>query len=494
MDFSAIETFVKSLDQHGLQFCQNLVSREIIARPQPSHPDASELVDYHKNFVERHTVLDESIQAEIETLGFKTKSKSEAIQNKFISSFAEPYIWHSSKGPVTNEAAPMDKYPGIRGLMEQINSTYGFKMNSVLVSCYATGRVSVRAHDDGEAVLDPQQPICVVSFGANRKVEFISKWSDEPRRSDFTLEPEDRSLYIMKSGCQTYFKHRVRKEQELNDHRISLSFRCFLPTSKPSGTADAQKSTAVKTKPPSLSLPRPTSTPKLEDAPLGFSPFPGQHTINHSGLDDWSTSNGDKVCLLFGSSITTRVEENRMKKGSRTLINLSKSGAKICDLNVLADKFCSEHSDVIGRVDKIIVNIGTNDVKWFNGKQFSVHKRCFNPLTSLVRNLKYRFPLAVITFIPMLPIRAVYNYTAKTVNDFNMVLLEVCRKFGCMFFDCFSDFLSADYRDYNAALFRDKWHPNMHGLGLLCRAIKSIIFGPLIPSQVRCFWHRPFYL
>ena len=491
MDFNAIKSFIESLDQHGLQYCQNLVSQEILTRPQPSHPEASELVDYHEQFIERHSAPDEIIQADIESLGFKTKSKSEAIQNKFISSFAEPYTWHSSKGPVTNLADGMDKYPGIKGLMERINSTFGLKMNSVLVSCYATGRVCVRAHDDGEAVLDPEQPICVVSYGANRKVEFISKWSAEPRKSDYTLEPEDRSLYIMKTGCQTFFKHRVRKDHELDDHRISLSFRCFVPTSDPGGTSGAQKTAAAKTKPPSFSLP--ASTPKLGDAPMGFSPFPGQHTINHSGLDDWTTSSGDKVCLLFGSSVTTRVEEDRMKRGSRTLINLSKSGAKICDLNALADKFCSNHQDLIGRVDKIIVNIGTNDIKWFNGKQFSVHRRCFNPLTSLVRNLKYKFPLAVITFIPMLPIRAVYNYTARTVNDFNMVLLEVCRKFGCMFFDCFSDFLSADYRDYNSALFRDKWHPNMRGLGLLCRAIKVIIFGPLIPSQVRCFWHQPFY-
>ena len=243
--------------------------------------------------------------------------------------------------------------------------------------------------------------------------------------------------------------------------------------------------------PPSFSLP--TSTPKLDDAPMGFSPFLGHQTFYGNGSNDWSNSDTDKVCLLFGSSITTRVEESRMKRGSRTLINLSKSGAKICDLIGLADKFCIDQPGMLGRVDKIIINIGTNDVKWFNGKQFSVHKRCFNPLVSLVKNLKFKFPLAQITFVPMLPIRAVYNYTAKTVNDFNLVVLEVCRKFGCMFFDCFGDFLSEDCRDYNSALFRDKWHPNKLGLGLLCRAIKSIIFGPVIPSQVRCFWHWPFY-
>ena len=38
----------------------------------------------------------------------------------------------------------------------------------------------------------------------------------------------------------------------------------------------------------------------------------------------------------------------------------------------------------------------------------------------------------------MLPIKAVYNYIiARAFNDFNMILLQVCRKSGCIFFDFF---------------------------------------------------------
>ena len=48
----------------------------------------------------------------------------------------------------------MDKCLGI--LVELINSTFGLKMYSVLVSCFTTGHVCVRAHDDEEAVVDPQ--------------------------------------------------------------------------------------------------------------------------------------------------------------------------------------------------------------------------------------------------------------------------------------------------------------------------------------------------
>ncbi|KAL5269340.1 hypothetical protein ACHWQZ_G002980 [Mnemiopsis leidyi] len=315
-------------------------------RSRPNHPEASELIDYHDQFIKRQSVLDETIQADIESIGFRLKTKTDAIQNKFISSFTEPYNWSSSKGTVVNEAASITNYPGIQGLMEEINATFGLKMNSVLVSCYASGHVCARAHDDGESVLDPNQPICVVSFGAVRKVEFISKWSTDPQRSDYCLEPKDGSLYVMKPGCQTYFKHRVRRDKKLNDCRISLSFRCF----KPAGTTveetvvpKAPAPTEVKTTPPSFSLP--TSTPKLDDAPMGFSPFLGHQTFYGNGSNDWSNSDTDKVCLLFGSSITTRVEESRMKRGSRTLINLSKSGAKICDLIGLADKFCIDQPD-----------------------------------------------------------------------------------------------------------------------------------------------------
>ena len=174
MDFRSIEAFIKSLDSNGLQYCQNIITREINTRPSPSHPEASEMVEYHRNFVERESTLNQTVQEDIATLSFNMKTPSEAVQNRFVSIFKRPYVWDSTNGKVKNEAAPMDNYPGLRGIMDKINSTFGLKMNSVLVSCYVNGKVAVRAHDDGEAELDSEQPIVVVSFGASRKVEFTS--------------------------------------------------------------------------------------------------------------------------------------------------------------------------------------------------------------------------------------------------------------------------------------------------------------------------------
>ena len=238
------------------------------------------------------------------------------------------------------------------------------------------------------------------------------------------------------------------------------------------------------------------STPNKNNTTQGFSPFPGQHTLNSTGLSSASgtKSHSDRVCLLFGSSITTRVDDRRLKRGSRVVINLSESGAKISDIHKFANEFCADHSGIINQVDKIVINIGTNDVKWFNGIRSSVFRKFRAPLCNIVRDLKFKFPLANITFMSMLPIRALYNYTAKTVNDFNTLLLEICRTFGCVFFDCFSDFLAPDLRDYDETLFRDKWHPNETGLRLLCRAIKCIIFGHSFSPHMGTFWHRPFYM
>ena len=492
MDLKTVEDFFKSLGPQELQVCQQMidkVKKNHFSKP----PNAVDFVDYHEKFVD--STSESVILAEIETLGFNHKSPKQAVQNKFLSTFSEPYIWDSSKkAPVVNNPISMDKFPGIRTVMTDINEKFGFKMNSALVTYYKNGSVNARLHDDAEAELDPNQPICVLSFGIKRQVQFVSKGSNDMRISDLTLEPENCSLYIMKSGCQGWFSHRVVKKASIKDDRVSISFRCFVPSTNINTVRIGVQ--PIKLQPPQASnstkVPATSSTPNLDSCNQGFSPFPDHQTFSFNGGLN-SSSSRQRYCLLFGSSITTRVDEDRMGKGSRVFINLSKSGAKIRDLHKFANDFCSENPSMTGDVDKIVINIGTNDVKWLNGSRYSVFKRFRAPLLNLIKDLKLRFPLAHITFMTMLPIRAFYNYTARTVNDFNSLLLEVCRSSGCEFFDCFEDFLAPDLRDYDETLFWDKWHPNAHGLRILCRAIKCIIYGNTFRSHMRTFWHRPFY-
>ena len=487
MDLKSIEDFFKSLDPHGLQLCEKMIENLLSDHFSKNSPNVHDFVDYHKNFVDS---TDESvILSEVESLGFKPNGTKDEVQNRFLSSYSEPYTWDSSKkGPVVNKASNISSFPGIKRLMGKINDQFGFQMNSALVTYYQNGRVSARLHDDAEKELDPNQPICVVSFGVKRQVEFVYKGNKNMQNTDLALQPKNCSVYIMKSGCQGWFKHRVRRDVKTLEHRVSISFRCFIPSTK-------NNSVKIGVQPSNLQPPQvpiTASTPNLDSCNQGFSPFPGQQTFNFTGGSSSSSSN-ERLCLLFGSSITTRVEEKRMGKGSRVVMNLSRSGAKIHDIHRIANDFCSEHPTIIGGVDKIVINIGTNDVKWYNGSRVPVSKRFRAPLLNLIKDLKCKFPLANITFMTMLPIRAFYNYTARTVNAYNYLLMDVCRSSGCEFFDCFGDFLAPDLSDFDDTLFWDKWHPNEHGLKILCRAIKCVIYGNTFRSHMRTFWHQPFY-
>ena len=133
----------------------------------------------------------------------------------------------------------------------------------------------------------------------------------------------------------------------------------------------------------------------------------------------------------------------------------------------------------------MIICLGTNDIKFFNGKKFDVFKRFRSPLTRLVNLIKFLLPEAQIIFKCVLPMKLYYNYTATTVHDFNYLLLDICRKNGCIFFDCFADFLDVSRFGVDYYLYRDKWHLNNAGLKVLCRALKFVIYKDIFNPIMR---------
>ena len=496
---SDFERLINSLDVENLKVCQQLINNVLSSKlpPGPTGGTSSgsvclppnftapkhinDLIDYHKLFINQteHNLL----EAELESLNFNLKSQSDAIQNRFISSNSEPYSWNSKKGPVVNQPRDLNKFPVVKSVMDKVNSMFLCKMNTVLVSCYHRGAVNCRLHDDNESTLDQSQPICELSLGVKRRVEFVAKDKEYKYAADLVLEPEDSSLYIMKAGCQEDYLHRVRTNRSIKEHRFSLSFRCFVGPNQdksvsfltPPAPPPSAQITSKTVQPIPQSFAIPSSSPTLDTTVQGFSPFPGHSTISSHSVSQQHKS--DQFCLLLGSSITKGVDEEKMRRGSRALINLSESGAKIRDIQKISNDFYADNPGLAHKVYKIIVNIGTNEVKWLNGRKFSVFKKFRAPLCNLVRDLKCLFPFATIVFTTVLPIRAFYNYTADTVHAFNRLLFEVCRDLGCIFFDCFHDFLAPDYHDYNIGLFRDKWHLNEIGLRLFCRTLKYIAFS-----------------
>ena len=209
----------------------------------------------------------------------------------------------------------------------------------------------------------------------------------------------------------------------------------------------------------------------------GYSPFPShaEHTVQSKG----NSSPSEKLCVIFGTSITEFVEGTLMSKGNRTVVNVSSSGANINDIREMANDFHHENLKSIHKIDKIVVSVGTNDIKWYNCFARNMHRDMKPKLIQLVKELKQLFPSAQIYFHTVLPIRVVYKYTAASVHQFNNLLFEICSQYNCFFFDCFARFLDQQGTFYNRALFRDNWHLNNAGLKVLCRALKFMIYGNL---------------
>lgn len=534
--FSFID-YLNSLDVPQLKECLTFVQETIAVRLNRSNSilvDPVELdnahindyVTYDKSFVsdnEKNVIMDE-----IQSLSIGKNSKPEKVSNKWLSYVNEPYSWNSADGTVVLDPNDLRNFPHIVSLLNRVNSSFNCDLNSVLISRYKSGNACIRAHDDDEDSLDSSQPICVVSLGATRRIEFVKK-NDDLRKTSLAIHPVDGSVYSMLPGCQSYFLHRVRRNKNIRKERYILSFRKFIPEAKrkrsttilhttpemlynsPSVTSPVKNLVQHFNRSAAHSTPKPVeqavavkntkqptklTPPSFHDnTRQGYSPFLDSTSTTKGGeTSKSSTTNNSKVCVIFGHSITKGIVEELMSKQSRKVINCSYSGANVWDLREAVRDFCLDYPGVVHRVDKVLVCIGTNDVKNFDCNRFDVHTKFRKPLVDIVKQIKLLLPSAQIIFKCVLPMGILYNYTAKCVHEFNHLLLEICGSYNCIFFDCFSDFLDR-WGIYNDSyLYRDRIHLNDIGLRKLCRAMKFIIHKNVFNPITRISPSRYFYL
>ncbi|MEJ2131932.1 MAG: alpha-ketoglutarate-dependent dioxygenase AlkB [Gammaproteobacteria bacterium] len=76
-------------------------------------------------------------------------------------------------------------------------------------------------HSDDERDLEPGVPICSVSFGATRTMQWRSK--DGTRRERVDLA--DGDVLIVQSWIQSAWKHGISKTRRPVGERINLTFR-----------------------------------------------------------------------------------------------------------------------------------------------------------------------------------------------------------------------------------------------------------------------------
>lgn len=434
-----------------------------------------DFVDFQSEFVESDSAQHKSIMSELAGLDFKPTTNKAAT--KWLTSTGEDYVWSSSKGKLTvKEPLNISEQPGIRHLMNDINNKFGVTMNSCLVSYYKSGDSGTSYHSDDESSLDSSQGIYVVSFGADRVLDLVPKGKDMRTPQSYMIKPVDCSLYVMKPGCQDHFAHRVRTESNVRGERYSLSFRHMI-AKKASSTEEIISASGnvpsllQNTLAPASSTGTSTTvtSTQSETEPASAPPSlpPKQSSLRHKPKIR-------KTNALFGSSMTKFIRTKNFSFRGKNLINISQSGAKIKDLikNVI-DFYENDVTAKNDDIEKVILSIGTNDVKYC---KFGVdHLRKY--FVELIEVTKSLFPASIVVVQCCLPIICTSNnlHVARNVVNFNRMIKDVCFQYNCVFLDCFRDFLTRDLSQVNSNLYHDWLHLNKTGVGALCTWLKFIV-------------------
>lgn len=295
-------------------------------------------------------------------------------------------------------------------------------------------------------------------------------------QSALSYTTKSGSLYIMKSGCQSLFRHRVKSIRSNCSERFSLSFRKKIPSVPPIQLTSPVKCLIAK-------FDKGDPSTVLSSNPIMF-------VKSKSDVEPANAAPKIPVrkmtTVLFGTSQTMKIKTSAIGKRGRVFINQSKSGAKIADIIEMVDEFHGSNP-AADDVEKVILSFGANDIKYENhGYRGWVpfpqrEQKCRRgtrkfreQIINVVKHVKQLFPGACVVLQSVLPMKDLYWFTVGNILGFNDILREVSGNYNCYYLDCFKDFLSKDGMSFNRHIFFDWLHPNMWGCNILSRCYSFV--------------------
>ena len=432
-----------------LKFLTEELSREECSINNSSIPCIDEFVTYVPDFISKDdNVLMEGLKADFVSLGLNGTNKKK-VCTKWVGDKGYAY------GNIKHPALPFkdNKFPFIEELMGKINNDGRWgSVDSCFVAHYPSNLANVGSHTDDEENLDEDSSICTVSVGATRDVEFLpnNKAGTGPRATVLkTITVEDRSMYIMKAGCQQLFRHRVPISLNTKGgERFCLSFR---KTKNPDEVINNISSSMPK---------------HYSDEDVSF----GNKTIVSPVVE--------KVSLILGASIIKELDPDRLAKGSNKCYVRAGGGNKLSKISSDLDTFYEEHGQ--DNVVKVFISAGVNDLRYCttNGVYHLRYQ-----VINLISKINLYFPHAKVFFQSVLPVYVENRYTVKNILDFNRMLYEICSLKKCYYLNVFGLFLSP-WSMRNDHLYSDRVHLNRRGIAILARVyilhINKERFNPII--------------
>ena len=117
--------------------------------------------------------------------------------------------------------------PIIKNLMSTLNRRLDVNFSACFLNRYDTEKQHLGWHADDFEAMDPEAPIAVMSFGAEREI-WVKPFGESglvPKEQRILL-PEG-SLFIMPPHYQETHLHRIPKHGQPCGPRTSLTFRAF---------------------------------------------------------------------------------------------------------------------------------------------------------------------------------------------------------------------------------------------------------------------------
>ena len=143
----------------------------------------------------------------------------------FMSKNKISYTYGAGRGIRTYDSIVFN--PIVESIMNKLNDEYNCKYDICFLNKYDNEKMHLGWHADDSPEIDLDHPIAVISLGAEREI-WIKKFGfkgEIPKENKFLLK--NGSLFIMPSGFQKYYLHKIPKWFKPCNTRISLTFRKY---------------------------------------------------------------------------------------------------------------------------------------------------------------------------------------------------------------------------------------------------------------------------
>lgn len=150
----------------------------------------------------------------------------DAPRDECFMTLTEMEYTYGSKNPRTYNSVPMNDK--VKELMDKLNSDNSSNYDICFLNYYENERQHLGWHADDSPEMDPNHPIAVITFGAERDIWIKEKGTkgEVPEEDRFLLKKG--SLFIMPAGFQENNLHKIPKHDRPCGGRISLTFRKYV--------------------------------------------------------------------------------------------------------------------------------------------------------------------------------------------------------------------------------------------------------------------------